>query len=183
MDSVCKLISKILQQRLDKILIEHGLECQNRFMGGRGTTDGISILYQALLKRREHQQASWVVLLDLIKAFPGVPRDLMFNILSKFGVPIKMVNFIRLLHTNVVAKFAIGTGDDETTTCTSGTKQGDPMAATLFLYVIQACLETVDLKGVEFQVPKEAFIGTKNHGPSGVKVDRHRKWYTRELLL
>ena len=57
MDSVCKLVSKILQQRLDKILIEHGLECQNGFMGGRGTTDGISILYQALLKRREHQQA------------------------------------------------------------------------------------------------------------------------------
>ena len=118
MDSVCKLVSKILQQRLDKILIEHGLECQNGFMGGRGTTDGISILYQALLKRREHQQASWVVLLDLIKAFPGVPRELMFEILSKFGVPPKMVALIKQLHTNVVAKFAIGTGDDETTTCT-----------------------------------------------------------------
>ena len=106
----------------------------------------------------------------------------MFNILSKFGVPAKMVNLIKQLHTNVVAKFAIGTGDDETTTCTSGTKQGDPMAATLFLYVIQACLETIDLKGVEFQVPKDRFIGTKNHGPSGVKVERHRNWYIRELL-
>ena len=56
------------------------------------------------------------------------------------------------------------------------------MAATLFLYVIQAYLETIDLKGVEFQVPKDEFIGTKNHGPSGVKVERHRIWYNRELL-
>ena len=44
------------------------------------------MLYR-LLKRREHQQDSWVLLIDLIKAFPGVNRELMYAVLAKFGVP------------------------------------------------------------------------------------------------
>ena len=87
-------------------------------MGGRGTTDSISLLYQALLKRHEHQQASWVVL--LIKEFPGVPRDLLFSILSKFGVPPKMVNLNKPVTHKCCGKIrdTVGAGDDETTTRT-----------------------------------------------------------------
>ena len=40
MDIVCKVVSKVMERRLNSILLEHGMEAQNGFMGGRGTTDG-----------------------------------------------------------------------------------------------------------------------------------------------
>ena len=108
MDIVCKIVSKVMERRLNSILLVHGMEAQNGFMGGRGTTDGIFLLYQALLKRREHQQDSWVLLIDLIKAFPGVSRELMYAVLAKFRVPPHPVKLIKRLHTGVVAKLAVG---------------------------------------------------------------------------
>jgi len=175
MDIVCKVISKVMERRLNSILLEHGMEAQNGFMGGRGTTDGIFLLYQALLKRREHQQDSFVLLIDLIKAFPGVSRELMYSVLAKFGVPPHLVELIRRLHTGVVAKLTVGSEDKEMP-CTSGTKQGDPLAAILFLFVMQACLETLDLEGVEFQTPAMGTAGTGNRMPTGAPWKTKRGW-------
>ena len=181
MDIVCKAVSKVMERRLNTILTEFGMEAQNGFMGGRGTTDGIFLLYQALLKRREHQQDSWVLLIDLIKAFPGVSRELMYAVLGKFGVPPHLVALIKRLHTGVVAKLTVGSEDKEMT-CTSGTKQGDPLAAILFLFVMQACLETLDLEGVEFQTPVAGKAGaTEKFMPTGVRWQTKRGWDTYRL--
>ena len=175
MDIVCKIVSKVMERRLNSILLVHGMEAQNGFMGGRCTTDGIFLLYQALLKRREHQQDSWVLLIDLIKAFPGVSRELMYAVLAKFGVPPHLVKLIKRLHTGVVAKLAVGSNDLEMP-CTSGTKQGDPLAAILFLFVMQACLETLNLDGVEFQTPVAGTAGTGNRMPTGAPWKTKRGW-------
>jgi hypothetical protein len=43
-------------------------------------------LLQALKKRQEHQQASWVCFLDLVRAFDTVNRQLLFDVASKMGV-------------------------------------------------------------------------------------------------
>ncbi|MDE0908581.1 MAG: reverse transcriptase family protein [SAR324 cluster bacterium] len=175
MDSVCKLVSKVLETRLQRILKVHGMEAQNGFMGGRGCSDGIFLLYQALLKRREHQQDSWVLLVDLVKAFPSVPRDGMWAVLSKFGVPTHMLSLIKRLHTGVVAKLAVGETDIEMTN-TSGTKQGDPLAAILFLFHMQACLETLDLEGVTFQTPSVGTEGSMGRGMTGARWQSVRGW-------
>jgi len=169
-----------MERRLSSILAEFGMEAQNGFMPGRGTTDGIFLLYQALMKRREHQQDSWVLLIDLIKAFPGVNRELMFAVLGKFGVPPHLVSLIRRLHTGVVAKLAVGSEDQEMP-CTSGTKQGDPLAAILFLFVMQACLETLNLEGVEFQTPATGTAGTKGRMPNGARWQTKRGWDSFQL--
>ena len=48
MDVACKVISKIVTDRLATILAEFGMEAQNGFMSGRGCSDGIFLLFQAL---------------------------------------------------------------------------------------------------------------------------------------
>lgn len=180
MDTVCKLVSKVMETRLQSILKMYGMEAQNGFMGGRGCSDGIFLLYQALLKRREHQQDSWVLLVDLVKAFPSVPREGLWAVLAKFGVPKHMLTLIERIHTGVVAKLAVGEEDIEMPN-TSGTKQGDPLAAILFLFHMQACLETLDLEGVEFQTPAAGTEGSKGKGMTGARWQTRRGWKTFQL--
>ena len=72
-----KPVSMIIANRLDRVLKEEGLEAQNGFTGGRGCSDGSFSLRQALKRRREHGLESWVLFVDLVKAFDSVPRDVL----------------------------------------------------------------------------------------------------------
>ena len=62
---------------------EIGIEEQNGFMGGRGGSDGIFCIRQALKKRREHGKESWVLFVDLAQAFDTVPWGVVFVVLTK----------------------------------------------------------------------------------------------------
>ena len=63
----------------------------------------------ALLKRREHWLGSWVLFVDLVKAFNSVDRSLLLAILGKFGVPDHLVVcLIGALHTDVRVKLQVG---------------------------------------------------------------------------
>ena len=77
LDAASKLVSMIIANRLDRVLKEEGLEAQNGFTGGRGCSDGSFSLRQALKRRREHGLESWVLFVDLVKAFDSVPRDVL----------------------------------------------------------------------------------------------------------
>ena len=67
--------------------METSIEEQNGFYGGRGCSDGSFCIRQALKKRRERGQESWVLLVDLVKARDSVTRDILFSVLAKSGVP------------------------------------------------------------------------------------------------
>ncbi len=55
--------------------------------GGRGGSDGIFCMRQALKKRREREKKSRVLFVDLVKAFNSVPMDVRFTLLAKIGAP------------------------------------------------------------------------------------------------
>ncbi|SVD79318.1 uncharacterized protein METZ01_LOCUS432172, partial [marine metagenome] len=147
-DLMCKLVSAIIGRRLTSVLTGNkerpgvGLEDQNGFMPGRGTTDGSFCVRTVLLKRREHRQHTWAVFVDLVKAFDSVPRDGLMRILAHFGIPPHLCSLILKLHTNNTLKMEVG-GDDTIIRNTTSVKQGDVMAPILFLFVIQACLEAI----------------------------------------
>jgi len=142
LDVMAKVVASIIQSRLDRVLRAEGVEYQHGFRGGRGCSDGIFALKMALLKRREHGLGSWVLFVDLIKAFDSVDRSLLLAILGKFGVPDHLVCLIGALHTDVRVKLQVGSVAAFIDS-TVGVKQGDNMAPILFLFVIQAAMETL----------------------------------------
>ena len=95
----------------------------------------------ALKKRREHGLESWVLFIDLIKAFDRVPRELLWEILLKFGVPPKLVRLLKSLHAHVEVKFTV---NDITNTveCIIGVKQGDILGPILFTFFLAAIMLT-----------------------------------------
>ena len=150
LDAASKIMSTILTLRLNKILETEGIEAQNGFSPGRGTTDGSFCVRTMLKKRREHGQETWAYFLDLVKAFDTVPRKALLKVLGKFGVPPKMVAMIDNMYSGCTVKLELDTGDplrareDAIIKATAGVKQGDNLAPVLFLIYIQAVLEGLD---------------------------------------
>ena len=99
------------------------------------------------------QQDSWVLFVDLVKAFDTVNREALMLILKKFGIPERLVTLIQHLHTNVKVKLKVGDAD-VVFNATIGVKQGDNMAPVLFLFYIQAAIESMDRN---WPVPKPEF--------------------------
>mmetsp|Transcript_19451 Transcript_19451/g.44125 ORF Transcript_19451/g.44125 Transcript_19451/m.44125 type:complete len:139 (+) Transcript_19451:1762-2178(+) len=104
-DAASRLLSVIVNDRLQRPLKEVGSEEQNGFTGGRGCSEGSFCIRQALKKRREHGLESWVLFVDLVKAFDSVPRDVLYAVLAKFGMPPHLVQVAKRINTDLAVTF------------------------------------------------------------------------------
>jgi len=94
----------------------------------------------AVKKRREHGMETWVLLLDLVKAFDRVPRTLLWAVLRKFGVPGKLVRLLEALHSTVNVRFEVGEVRVATDSII-GVKQVDLLGPQLFIFYICAIMQ------------------------------------------
>jgi hypothetical protein len=170
LDAASKIVCAIISGRISGVLREEGLEAQNGFTAGRGTADGIFSLKLLLQKRKEHGLSSWVVFVDLVKAFDSVPREGLMQVLRKMGVPARLRSLIASLHSNFMVKVKAGE-EDVAMHYTTGVKQGDSLAPILFNVYIQACLELLDarwgVRKAEYKwLPDEVLTGRSIHKAS-----------------
>jgi exonuclease III len=143
LDIASKILSSIMVGRMQLVQKEFGLEMQNGFKNGCGTVDGLFNTSLGLQKRKEHGLDTWVLFIDLMKAFDTVPRELLFQILRKFGMPDHFVSLVIRLHTKCKIKFKVGDVDSEVAS-DIGVRQGSCEGPVLFLFIIQAALEALD---------------------------------------
>jgi hypothetical protein len=168
LDIASKIFSNILVARLQKAQETLGLEAQCGFRGKRGTIDGLWNLAMALQKRKEHGLETWALFIDLVKAFDTVSREALFTVLRKFGMPDHFINLLVRLHTGVTIKLKLGDNDVEIPS-KIGVRQGSCEGPVLFLFIMQAALETM-----EWPVAKPTFC-TKEFGPiTGANTQRKR---------
>ena len=105
LDAASKIISMVISGRLQRLLKEVGIEEQNGFMGGRGGSDGIFCIRQAMKKRREHGKELWILFVDLVKAFDTLPWGVLFVVLAKLGVPPHLTSVIKRMNTALQVTF------------------------------------------------------------------------------
>jgi hypothetical protein len=140
-ETSAKVLSIIIATRLLKRLKE--LNPTSQF-GHVGCQEAQHTIKRALLLRRQHGLESYAVFVDLVKAFDTVHHKLMYEILSKYGMPPNLVEIIKKLYENCTVKIKVGTKFTEILYST-GVHQGDNMSPVLFLFVIQAFLDTLQL--------------------------------------
>ena len=136
-----KIVAIVLDVRLTPICESLDHETQCGFRPGRGTADASFTLKQVLRKRREHGLESWVLLLDLVKAFDRVPRELLWQVLLRLGVPPKLVRLLMALHDQVHVGFDVN-GVTRTLMSVIGVKQGDLLGPKLFTFFKAAVSES-----------------------------------------
>ena len=141
LETFYKLVANILHAKLLPIAENLDMESQCGFRPGRSCTDAIFTVKMAARKRQEHDQETWILFLDLVKAFDRVPRDLLWIILAHSGVPEKLIDLLKTLHSNVQVNFKV-TGETRFFNNSIGVKQGDTLGPLLFTFFISAILES-----------------------------------------
>ena len=133
LDVAGKVFARILQERLQKLAEKVLPESQCGFRKGRGCVDMIFAARQLLEKCREHDDALFVLFIDLKKAYDSVPRDALWGVLRKCGVPPTMLSVIRSFHDGMLAQVRVG-GDLTTNSIEvkNGVRQGCTLAPSLF---------------------------------------------------
>ena len=81
--------------------------------------------------------------MDLVKAFDTVNQDMLKKNLAQFSLPEPLINVICRLYKQVRMKFKSGKQIHEFLNLV-GVKQGDNLATILFLFVIQAALDSLE---------------------------------------
>jgi len=65
------------------------------FRHNRSTTDHIFCIRQILEKKWEDNEAVHRLFIDFKKAYVSVRREVLYNILIEFGIPMKLVRLIK----------------------------------------------------------------------------------------
>ena len=170
LESSYKILANIIRARLTPIAEAIDQESQCGFRPGRSTIDAIFSLKIALKKRKEHGLDTYVLFLDLVKAFDKVPRDMLWLVLQKFGVPPKLINLLKALHTDVKVNFECN-GVEESFLSAVGVKQGDILGPILFNFYIAAILiswrATTCIVPCSFQTSRDFQLNGRNHLSNG----------------
>ena len=74
LDVASKIFSSMLVRRMQVVMEEEGMDEQAGFRALRGIIDGLFATSVGLQKRKEHNLETWVLFVDLVKAFDTVPR-------------------------------------------------------------------------------------------------------------
>ena len=111
------------------------------FKTGRGRVDAIFTVKSAIKKRAEHGLESWIMFLDLVKVFDRVPRELLWQVLTKIGVPTKIVKLLQSLHAHFEITFS-GNDISKNQENVTGVKQGDILGPRLFNLLMYAVMLT-----------------------------------------
>jgi hypothetical protein len=77
---------------IDAIIGDH----QCGFRRNRSTTDQIFCIRQILEKKWEYSETVHRLFIDFKKAFDSERREVLYNILIEFGVPMKLVRLIKI---------------------------------------------------------------------------------------
>ena len=170
LDVAGKVFARILQDRLQVLAKEVLPESQCGFRKGRGCVDMIFVARQLVEKSREHNDSLFILFVDLRKAYDSVPRQALWCVLEKYGVPPAMLSLIKSLHEGMSATVRVGDSTTEWIEVTNGLRQGCTLAPTLFNLYFSAVVDCWRARCPQVGVTVKYRIGRKLVGDRTMKA-------------
>ena len=91
----------------------------------------IFVARQLVEKAREHGESLYVLFVDLRKAYDSVPRQALWKILEKYGVPEKILNVVKFFHEGMHTEVRVGSTVTDRFEVRNSLWQGCTLAPTL----------------------------------------------------
>ena len=145
MDVGSKILSCILTERAYKLLEKHGVKWQFGATPLVGCPEGSFSLKTLLHLRHQHNLPSYVAYVDLVKAYDTANHEVLLKLLEKYGAPPQFTDIVRRLYSNLRVIINID-GKALSIPQTSGVRQGDNLSPVLFLFIMSAVAETLDIE-------------------------------------
>ena len=101
-------MSGIMNTRLIQVIQEHGVKTQFGSQPGLRCLDGLYTLRSALATRRYHNQPTWALFIDLMKAFNTVNHELLFKLLELYGVLKDVASVVKRMYEGMFVKLKVG---------------------------------------------------------------------------
>ena len=155
LDVFGKVLAKVIQMRLqEEVPVEDVIpDSQCGFRPGRGRVDMIFCVKQLVEKSVEHNTNTYILFIDLRKAYDSVPRQALWSCFENYGIPPVMIEVIKSFHKNMKAIVTVDGSSSPDFEVNNGLRQGCTIAPTLFtLYfnmVINRWREQCEPFGVE----------------------------------
>ena len=149
------MLTHLLEHVVDLVLPES----QCRYRRGCSTIDMIFVARQLQEKCCEEHQDLYLSFVDLTKAFDTVNRDLLWNILHKFGCPPTFIAMLQQFHTCMCTQVVMAGSQSSSFPVEVGVKQGCVVAPIIFNLLLVSLtlvshrdLQSSDCVGIEYRL-------------------------------
>ena len=150
-----KLLSSVIANRLKTVLDHLVLRSQSGFIQGRQIGEVTRLIYDIMNYTEENEIDGLLMLIDFEKAFDSISWKFMYNVLEYMGFTSNFIKWIKLLNNNIQATVIQAGCKSEFFKIEKGCKQGDPIAAFLFILCAQilTCMiyQNDKIKGIKLQ--------------------------------
>lgn len=135
--SMERLYGRVLKNRIEGHIKD--FEEQSGFRAGRSCIDNTFVLNQLIEKRKARNLNTYLVFVDLEKAYDNVPLNKLFDVLEASELNKAYTKAIYNIYKNSKASIKVGNNYSEPFQTTKGLKQGCCLSPTLFkIYAQQA---------------------------------------------
>ncbi len=145
MDLCSKIFASVMNGWAFRLLDLHGTKFQFGGTPGLGCQDGHFTLKTLINAHKNHHLPLFVAFVDLVKAYDTANHDLLLCILKKYGALPKFVASIHTTYTDLVVVLKIKEEIQEILQSVS-VCQGNNMAPVIFLFLMSAAAETLEVK-------------------------------------
>jgi hypothetical protein len=87
--------------------------------------------------RWEYNEAVHQVFIDFKTAYDSVRREVLYNILIEFGIPLKLVGLIKMCLTETYSRVQVGKHFSDMYPIWNGLKEGDAVTPLLFNFTLE----------------------------------------------
>ncbi|OXA42099.1 LINE-1 retrotransposable element ORF2 protein [Folsomia candida] len=138
-----KIISSAIKSRINTTLPSVIGPWQTCGVKGRSIFDNLSFIRDNF---QSCELEGLLFSLDQEAAYDRVSHEYRYRVLHNFGYPQKIINYIRLLHTDFSLVISVGSDLTSPISFRVGLKQGDPIASALYCLAIEPFLFNLDNK-------------------------------------